>query len=165
VCNFENIEHLHHPDRFLQAVARVLTDDGTLLCSTPDRDPNDASWAKNGRPSNPFHVTEWNFEEFHELLSRSFSDVAIHAQVEILPAILRREGVKNLEQHLRYLWSRPLTRLSRGVNRLLGKTHDWPSVLPLLAPSFNDFRIVPRTTAAIYGQTICHFAICRSPRR
>jgi 2-polyprenyl-3-methyl-5-hydroxy-6-metoxy-1,4-benzoquinol methylase len=165
VCNFENIEHLQHPDRFLQQAARLLTDEGALLCSTPEPDPNDPSWAKNGRPTNPFHVTEWNREEFRALLSQSFSDVVILAEVELLSSILRREAVLNLERHLCYLWSQPLIRLSRGIERLIGRSRDWPSVSHLVAQTFHDFRIVPASTAAIYGQTTCHFAVCRSPRR
>ena len=37
ICNFENIEHLNQPEAFLANAARLLKDDGLLLCSTPDR--------------------------------------------------------------------------------------------------------------------------------
>jgi SAM-dependent methyltransferase len=52
--SLETIEHVEHPDRFLDEVVRVLRDDGTLVCSTPNRDvysPGTRSTRSPGTPS------------------------------------------------------------------------------------------------------------------
>jgi SAM-dependent methyltransferase len=160
ICNFENIEHLRHPERFLAASARLLADDGVLLCSTPEPDP-----AADGQPKNPFHVTEWNREGFRALLSGSFADVEIRVQVELLAATLRMEAAQNLNDHLSYLWAMPLARLSRAIAGLIGRRRAWAKVDALGAPAIADYLIAPAHTASIVGKPMCHFAFCRSPRR
>jgi SAM-dependent methyltransferase len=162
ICNFENIEHLNHPERFLEAAARLLTDDGVLLCSTPDRATS--TWV-NGRPINPYHVNEWYRDEFAELLSRSFADVDLRCQVETTTYILRRKAILNLNQHLMYLWSRPVLRLSRALGKLVGKGQSWPPIVDLVAPAPTDYPVVRHAIADIVGQSTCHVAVCRSPRR
>jgi SAM-dependent methyltransferase len=162
VCNFENIEHLAHPDRFLQAAAGLLTDDGVLLCSSPDRATS--PW-KDGRPCNPYHVNEWYRDEFHDLLSSHFDDVEVLSQIASLGFISRWEAVHVLTEHLRYLWSAPLPRLARALGKLMGRPRNWIDVNNLATPSFSDFMVVPSSIANILGKPVCHYAVCRSPRR
>lgn len=100
VCNFENIEHLRRPETFLARVAALLTDDGFMFCSSLERATS--TW-KDGRPENPYHVTEWYRCEFRDLLSQSFADVEMLVQVESLAALCRREAVANLNRYLSYL--------------------------------------------------------------
>jgi SAM-dependent methyltransferase len=80
VVSFETIEHLPNPEKFLSNVVDHLVPDGTFLVSTPSR--------QNGtidtKPSNPFHVREWNPAEFRTLLVRSLSDVTFYAQYELV---------------------------------------------------------------------------------
>src|SRR6185312_1449352 len=66
ITNFENIEHLEHPEKFLARAADLLAPGGTLLISTPDR--NNTPPFINGRPANPYHHHEWTPEEFRALL-------------------------------------------------------------------------------------------------
>ena len=164
ICSFENIEHLRHPERFLEAAARLLADDGVLLCSTPDRDASHAQWV-DGKPSNPYHINEWYADEFRQLVSTRFESVDLLAQVESLGCVTRKQAVENVSAHLEYLWGNPLARLLRGVSRLLGHPSSWPDVRALASTSPADFPIVSRVLAADFGQPFCHFAVCRGPKR
>lgn len=76
VVSLETIEHLQDPDRFLTEVVKLLPPEGTFIVSTPNR----ASGKLTDKPRNPFHVREWNAEEFMALLSKYFGRVEFHDQ-------------------------------------------------------------------------------------
>ena len=59
VVSFETIEHVPEPEQFLAECRRVLTPQGTLVVSTP----NKAVYSEFGR-RNPFHCKEMTEEEF-----------------------------------------------------------------------------------------------------
>lgn len=61
------IEHLQHPARSLQEMARVLAPNGTVLVTTPKWRP-DRQW-------DPQHVREYKPEELSTCLKAYFSDV------------------------------------------------------------------------------------------
>lgn len=71
VC-FEAIEHVPEPEKVLDELARVLSDDGLLLVSTPNRDVY--------TPGNPFHLRELTPHELEAELSRRFKTVEIRRQ-------------------------------------------------------------------------------------
>ena len=71
IVAFEVIEHLQAPDVFLKEAARVLTPAGQLIVSTPNRDYSTESRNK----SNPFHMHEFSYVEFHEALEKHFKHV------------------------------------------------------------------------------------------
>jgi len=76
VNSLETIEHLEEPERFLKAVVGILPDNGTFIVSTPNRDGGNLS----DKPHNPYHVREWNAEEFMALLRRYFGEVEFFDQ-------------------------------------------------------------------------------------
>lgn len=80
ITNFENLEHLPQPERFLEAAGRLLGPQGRLLVSTPNRATLPPFVA--GRPRNAFHFHEWYREEFETLLRKHFAEVEIWVQVE-----------------------------------------------------------------------------------
>jgi SAM-dependent methyltransferase len=163
ICNFENIEHLNHPEAFLAATARQLGDDGTFFCSTPDR-----TVASEGsdKPSNPFHVKEWHLDEFRALLGQYFEDVDVRIQIENLSVARQRNARDQLVQHLTYLWGTPLVRASRALGKLFGQNPPaWDQLYFLPAPSPSEFPIVREPLAPLLGSTLVHYAICRKPRR
>jgi 2-polyprenyl-3-methyl-5-hydroxy-6-metoxy-1,4-benzoquinol methylase len=83
VIAFEMIEHLVDQERTIGEIERVLTDDGILLISTPDKDLyRDASGQ-----SNAFHERELSLSEFRSLLSR-FRHVAVWGQRTITGSYL-----------------------------------------------------------------------------
>jgi 2-polyprenyl-3-methyl-5-hydroxy-6-metoxy-1,4-benzoquinol methylase len=67
VTSFETIEHVADPERALDELARVLGPDGLLMVSTPN--------AGEYLEDNPFHVREFEPEEFFGLLRSRFAKV------------------------------------------------------------------------------------------
>jgi SAM-dependent methyltransferase len=164
ICSFENIEHLNHPERFLEAASRLLGDDGVLLCSTPDRAADKHQWV-DGKPNNPYHINEWYRDEFAELLGRYFGRIDMRSQVTSLALEARRQATDALNEHLTYLWSGPLFRLGRVAGKMLGREQAWPKVMGLASSSPVDYPIVYSGIGPVLGMPSCHYAICRDPRR
>ncbi|MDH4187709.1 MAG: class I SAM-dependent methyltransferase, partial [Nitrospira sp.] len=69
VISQDTIEHIVDDRRFVAEVARVLRATGILVIFTPH--------GKNAadKPEDPFHVREYNQEEFREILSPYFSTI------------------------------------------------------------------------------------------
>jgi 2-polyprenyl-3-methyl-5-hydroxy-6-metoxy-1,4-benzoquinol methylase len=67
VC-FEVFEHIHHPEKMLEGIRKVLVPDGVLIISTPN-----GALVKSGKP-NPFHVKEYTLQEFDEILGQYFPE-------------------------------------------------------------------------------------------
>jgi ubiquinone/menaquinone biosynthesis C-methylase UbiE len=65
VVSFETIEHLIHPEVFLQEIRSILKLGGKLIVSTPNRK---ITTSIKGKPANPFHLNEFYADEFSQLL-------------------------------------------------------------------------------------------------
>jgi SAM-dependent methyltransferase len=78
--SFETIEHIDDERGFLAEVTRVLAEDGTLLCSTPNRSITMPGKALGDKPWNPFHVREFNQSDFETRLRERFDTVRILGQ-------------------------------------------------------------------------------------
>jgi SAM-dependent methyltransferase len=160
IISFENIEHLQHPEAFVFGAANVLADDGVMVISTPDRDSTPPF--VSGRPANPFHTFEWYAEEFDLLLAGGFSSVEMlsqvisYAQQQLKDAErVANENFSRLEAVGRYSGLVRLRRLLGGVPAQYVK----PAMIAI--PRMEDYPIVARETAALYGAPFCHVAICR----
>ena len=70
ICSFQVIEHLADPDAFLSSIKGLLAEGGVFICSTPNR--LDAS-PHSKTPHNKFHIKEYLFPEFRQLLEKHFS--------------------------------------------------------------------------------------------
>ena len=75
VVAFEVIEHLENWRDFLQQVRRVLTPAGQLIVSTPNRLYYNESRGTKG--ANPFHVHEFDFDEYTRELKQFFPYVSM----------------------------------------------------------------------------------------
>ena len=75
VVGFEVIEHLEDWRGFLREVMRVLAPAGQFIVSTPNKLYYTESRGAQG--ANPFHVHEFEFEEFREELQAVFPHVAL----------------------------------------------------------------------------------------
>ncbi|MCL0094970.1 class I SAM-dependent methyltransferase [Dehalococcoidia bacterium] len=73
IVSFETIEHLERYEDFLKECNRVVKDDGTFICSTPNRK------ARFGY-KNPIHFKEFSTEELYELLVGYFGEVKLYGQ-------------------------------------------------------------------------------------
>lgn len=78
VVAFEVIEHLPDFRAFLNECARIVTPQGLFIVSSPNKSYYAESRAKTG--PNPFHVREFEAEEFVGELSRVFSNVRLLLQ-------------------------------------------------------------------------------------
>ena len=63
ICSFETVEHLDHPEKFLQEIRRVLRPGGTVIMSCP----NDPYYYHEGVPGNPFHKKQYTYFDFKSL--------------------------------------------------------------------------------------------------
>lgn len=66
VVSLETIEHLKHPDKFIQEVRRVLKDNGIFVVSTPNDD--------EFMDGNEYHLHEFQFEELSTLINKNFKN-------------------------------------------------------------------------------------------
>jgi SAM-dependent methyltransferase len=76
VVAFEFLEHIHEQAQFIEEIARILKGDGTLIVSTPSREPYNLA----RRAANQFHLSELSPEEFERLMRRYFGQVMIYGQ-------------------------------------------------------------------------------------
>ena len=73
VVAFEIIEHLDNAAAFLAELRRVLDQSGLLILSTPNR----LYYTDDRQEINPFHVREFSYAEFEEILRPLFPHRAI----------------------------------------------------------------------------------------
>ncbi|MGQ9535961.1 MAG: class I SAM-dependent methyltransferase [Actinomycetota bacterium] len=69
VCSLQVVEHLHHPDRFMEEARRVLAPGGLCVITTPNRSILSPG---QDRPINPFHIREYDHREFAALMRRYY---------------------------------------------------------------------------------------------
>lgn len=92
VVSFETIEHLAGHQKMLQEIKRVLTLDGILIISTPDKH----EYAEVPEHHNQFHVKELYKSEFENLLGTYFRNQKILGQrITYGSNILNTEGPSN----------------------------------------------------------------------
>ncbi len=84
IVAFEIIEHVREHEQVLAEVTRLLSDDGILVISTPDR----RIYSEANGQVNPFHEHELSLDEFLQLLEGSFSHVAAWGQRTITGSYL-----------------------------------------------------------------------------
>jgi GT2 family glycosyltransferase/ubiquinone/menaquinone biosynthesis C-methylase UbiE len=85
VACFEAIEHVADAERALDELRRVLSPDGLLLVSSPNRGEY--------LPGNPWHVHEFTPDELERSLGRRFANVGLHRQqVNLASAITDDAG-------------------------------------------------------------------------
>ena len=75
IVSFETIEHLPRIDDFLSECRRVLKDDGTFICSTPNK--RTAS-PDSKEPKARYHVRELYPEELTALLAKHFKEITLY---------------------------------------------------------------------------------------
>ncbi len=75
VVSFEVIEHIAAYFQYLKEIRRVLKDDGILIISTPNKKYHSPDSEK---PLNPFHVTEFELDDFKNLLKKYFGNVKLY---------------------------------------------------------------------------------------
>ena len=72
LVNFEVIEHLDNPEKFLSQARRVINSKGMVIISTPNK--------LTYPPGNKYHIKEYSPNEFNKLLNKYFLYVQIIPQ-------------------------------------------------------------------------------------
>lgn len=95
IVSFETIEHIDRHEEFLSEIKRVLTPDGVVIISSP----NKRLYSDVPQRVNPYHLKELYNEEFQSLLSRHFSHTLYLGQSYQLSSVIY--PISNLSQPLR----------------------------------------------------------------
>jgi SAM-dependent methyltransferase len=161
VVNFENLEHLPHPERLISGVAAILAQaGGTLITSTPNGAINDLG--KNGKPVNVFHAKEFTAEEFMSLLSPHFGRVSMYGQWLTHGGMLRKARARELFEQLCEAYFNPMSRLGRVVKRLAGKKVAGPPRFTAGMDSFpGDYVICPLEKETFRWPPAVLIAVCK----
>lgn len=91
IISFETVEHIPNYVDFIKNLYDNLSDDGTLIISTP------ITKTTTSTPKNPFHVIEWNFYDFQNLLKEKFEIVEVMIQEIVIQEESKRKeyNIKN----------------------------------------------------------------------
>lgn len=79
VC-LETIEHVADDRKLLSEARRVIRPGGLFICSTPNRPVISPGRNLDDRPTNPFHLREYDSAELATLLRAFFSSVDLYGQ-------------------------------------------------------------------------------------
>ncbi|MCU1698752.1 MAG: hypothetical protein JWR34_4815 [Mycobacterium sp.] len=74
VITTENLEHLPRPEDNIAEIRRLLRPNGLALVATPNKEVSSPGLDK---PTNPWHIKEFMYEELRDLLLEHFSAVHI----------------------------------------------------------------------------------------
>ena len=96
VAAFEVIEHLEDWEALLREAARVLRPAGTFLVSTPNRIYYEGS---RDEP-NPFHVHEFDYEEFRGELAKYFLHLTIFFENHANAITFMPEATEDIRAHI-----------------------------------------------------------------
>ena len=88
---FEVIEHVSNQEEIVSELARVLSPNGTLLISTP----NKAEYSDANNYSNEFHVKEFYIDEFRTFLTNKFDHVSFLGQRLVASSLIYNLDVDN----------------------------------------------------------------------
>ena len=143
VVSFETIEHLAHSDLFLHEISCVLKTNGTIIVSTPN---GQTSSQQKEVPMSPFHLKEFNIEEFSKLLSLFFTNKQFYGQnYDTIKAWLLRFLGEHLPFSFKILFGRIRTSLlkpsmpQRGITRTIDPAYGvrkLESIHPIYNPHF-----------------------------
>lgn len=97
IVSFETIEHIKKPRDFLNESRRILIKSGTLIISTPNK--------KCSMGDNPFHMREYNLNEFIRILRPHFSHIELYGQRPVFRPII---SVYHFLSRIIPLWLHPL---------------------------------------------------------
>jgi ubiquinone/menaquinone biosynthesis C-methylase UbiE len=88
VVSFETVEHLHNQEAYVAELGRVVSDDGLVFVSTPNKEVFGNK--------NPFHIKELTKAEFEALLKKVFPFVVCFEQENAVCSLLKLAGENSI---------------------------------------------------------------------
>lgn len=141
VVSFETLEHLYEQDELLKEFRRILTPNGVLIISTPDKEV----YSEADEGHNHFHVKELDRAEFDTLISSHFKHSKTFGQQFQLMSTIENEDQKmaSHEGIVQYVDSEQGSQPAKNMSRaeyLIKFCADKKSTLnDLNMPDFNAF--------------------------
>ncbi|WP_367757365.1 class I SAM-dependent methyltransferase [Flavobacterium sp. WC2430] len=86
ITSFETVEHIADYEKYLSNIEQVLLKKGILIISTPIVN------ITTTKPYNPHHVIEWNYIDFHKLISKYFIVNEVYFQDIVLFSDLKKQS-------------------------------------------------------------------------
>jgi len=145
VTCFEGIEHFMQPEAHISEVVRVLKPEGTYFVSTPH--PNAHAHGED----NPYHLHEFEPEQFAAMLEAQFGRVEMYGQFRVQTNAHRTAQRLDMLGLRRMRWFRPL---AKTISRRALNT------APNDEASLNDFEI-----RRFAGEATEYVAVCSEPGR
>jgi ubiquinone/menaquinone biosynthesis C-methylase UbiE len=140
IVSMETIEHVSDVNFFLKEMERVLIPGGSLIISTPLNETQNRL-----APQNLFHLREYNWHEFGELLSEKFKILERWTQISqaaekwtdlkstrtgMLFVALKKIIPNKIINHLRKIYS---DNKNHGAGRIIQGKHDMGNVQIIVA--------------------------------
>jgi SAM-dependent methyltransferase len=125
IVNFENIEHLSNPDKFIDGASRLSK---LLITSSPNGEISSVD--SSGRLLNEYHVKEFTADELFEAVSPRFPNVEIFGQWLTPTGKLHRARSWETFILLNESYRNPVNRVWRAAKKLAGRR-------PLPAPTYH----------------------------
>ncbi len=85
---FETIEHVDEQEKILTELKRVLTDNGILIISTPEK----SNYSDKTNHKNPFHKKELYGYEFKEMIDKFFKNTDYLIQSSVIGSLIQNEN-------------------------------------------------------------------------
>ncbi len=108
VISFETIEHITQHDEMLKEIKRILTRDGILIISSPDK----KYYTDVPNYRNNFHLKELYKDEFKELMQKYFENYSYYFQRMIKGSLIIDEQKQN--RNALYCYSGNYTSIERN---------------------------------------------------
>jgi len=87
IVSFQVIEHIENVNSYLCFLKEMLSDNGTLIISTPSRNYR---LNENQPPWNPYHLREYSMAQFKEEIEKVFKNTCFYSLTAI-PEVLKIE--------------------------------------------------------------------------
>jgi 2-polyprenyl-3-methyl-5-hydroxy-6-metoxy-1,4-benzoquinol methylase len=156
IIALECVEHLPTPEKFLNRCTDILDASGVLILSTPNAKA--LGRPKHRHPLNPYHIHEYTYQEFIELLERYFCEVKVYYQVKSRFLQLYEDVTRFVHSASRVS---PLLRFLLWYRRKLMRPGLDPVIRPIV-PSSDDYSISP--TISDPDLAWVFIAVCAKPR-
>lgn len=164
IVNFENLEHVPHPDLLIAGAAHLLRPvNGLYISSTPNGVLSERD--EHGKPTNRFHVEEYTHEQLHSMVGKHFGEMADFGQWLTHAGRLRKIRAQQTFDQLIETYYNPMCRIGRAIKRMVGKAVAPPPQLTSGMDHYpGDHRVLPLASLEFPWLPEVLIVVCRQPK-